>query len=46
MAHKVKDVLRTAAGKPRVFIRRMRHVPAMDATGLLALLDLRQKCQR
>lgn len=46
VADKVKDVLRDVTGKPRVFILRMRHVPAMDATGLYALLDLRRKCER
>jgi SulP family sulfate permease len=46
VADKVKDVLRDLAGKPKVFILRMRHVPAMDATGLHALLDLRRKCAR
>jgi SulP family sulfate permease len=45
-ADKVKDVLRNVAGKPRVFILRMRNVPAMDATGIHALLDIRRKCQR
>ena len=43
---KVKDVLGTVTGKPKVFILRMRHVPMMDATGLHALLDLRQSCAR
>jgi SulP family sulfate permease len=46
VADKVKDVLRNVIGKPKVFILRMRHVPAMDATGLFALLDLRRKCER
>jgi SulP family sulfate permease len=46
VADKVKDVLRDVTGKPKVFILRMRHVPAMDATGLYALLDLRRKCAR
>jgi SulP family sulfate permease len=46
IADKVKDVLRDVTGKPKVFVLRMRHVPAMDATGLFALLDLRRKCAR
>jgi SulP family sulfate permease len=46
VADKVKDVLRTVMGKPKIFILRMRNVPAMDATGLYALLDLRRKCER
>lgn len=46
VADKVKDVLRNVTGKPKVFILRMRHVPAMDASGLHALLELRHKCER
>jgi SulP family sulfate permease len=46
VADKVKDILRDLKGKPKVFILRMRNVPAMDATGLHALLDLRRKCAR
>jgi SulP family sulfate permease len=46
VADKVKDLLRGVIGRPRVFILRMRYVPAMDATGLHALLDLRRKCAR
>src|SRR5262249_9680805 len=46
VADKVKDVLRAVIGKPKVFILRMRNVPAMDATGLHALLDLKRKCAR
>jgi SulP family sulfate permease len=41
---KVKDLLETVTGKPKVFILRMRNVPMMDATGVEALLDLRRKC--
>ncbi len=43
---KVKDVLFSLDGKPKVFILRMRNVPAMDATGLYALLELRRNCER
>jgi SulP family sulfate permease len=43
---KVKDVLRDLKGKPKVFILRMRNVPAMDATGLYALTELRRSCER
>jgi SulP family sulfate permease len=46
VADKVKDVLGTVTGKPKVFILRMRNVPAMDATGLHALVELRRKCAR
>jgi SulP family sulfate permease len=44
VADKVRDVLRAVAGRTKVFILRMRYVPAMDASGLYALLELRQKC--
>ena len=43
---KVKDVVGALQGKPKVFILRMRNVPAMDATGLHALLELRRSCER
>jgi SulP family sulfate permease len=46
VADKVRDILRTVAGRKKVFILRMRNVPAMDATGLHALLELRHKCER
>jgi SulP family sulfate permease len=46
VADKVKDILRRIGSKPKVFILRMRDVPAMDATGLHALMDLRCKCER
>ena len=39
-ADKIKDVLRFVAKKPRVFILRMRSVPAMDASGIRVLDDL------
>ena len=39
---KVKDLLRQVSGKSKVFILRMRNVPAMDATGLFALLEFRR----
>jgi SulP family sulfate permease len=39
-ADKIKDVLRFVAKKPRVFILRMRNVPAMDASGIRVLDDL------
>ncbi|HMP60350.1 MAG TPA: sulfate permease [Gemmatales bacterium] len=46
-ADKLRDVLGTVGTKEkRVFILRMRHVPAMDATGLFALEELRRKCER
>ena len=41
-ADKIKDVLQFVAKKPRVFILRMRNVPAMDASGIRVLDDLFQ----
>ncbi len=39
-ADKIKDVLHFVAKKPKVFILRMRNVPAMDASGIRVLDDL------
>ncbi len=39
-ADKIKDVLHFVAKKPRVFILRMRNVPAIDASGIRVLDDL------
>jgi SulP family sulfate permease len=39
-ADKIKDVLGVIARKPRVFILRLRNVPAIDATGIRVLDDL------
>jgi sulfate permease, SulP family len=39
-AEKFKDVLAEAFRKPKVLIIRMRHVPAIDSTGLNVLRDL------
>ncbi len=44
-ADKLKDILGEVGTKPRVFILRMRHVPAIDATGLHALEQFAKKCQ-
>jgi sulfate permease, SulP family len=44
-ADKLKDTLGEVARKPDVFILRMRHVPAIDATGLHALEQFARKCQ-
>ena len=41
-----KDALRRIEKPPRVLILRMRHVLALDATGLKALEDLHQKMKR
>ncbi|HZH40788.1 MAG TPA: sulfate permease [Gemmatimonadales bacterium] len=45
-AETFKDRLSQVAGKPRVLILRMRHVPAIDSTGLNALRDLIRRCRR
>jgi SulP family sulfate permease len=39
-ADKIKDVLHFVARKPKVFVLRMRNVPAMDASGIRVLDDL------
>jgi SulP family sulfate permease len=43
-ADKIKDVLHFVAKKPRVFILRMRNVPAIDASGIRVLDDLFRSC--
>ena len=45
-ADKIKDVLHFVAKKPRVFILRMRNVPAMDASGIRVLDDLFESFSR
>ena len=45
-AETFKDRLGQIAGRPRVLILRMRHVPAIDSTGLNALRDLVRRCAR
>ena len=45
-ADKVKDVLSEISRPPRVFILRMRHVPAIDATGMHVLAQMAINCQR
>lgn len=44
-ADKLKDVITEIANPPRVFILRMPHVPAIDATGIHALEQLAKKCR-
>jgi SulP family sulfate permease len=39
-ADKIKDVLNFVAKKPKVFVLRMRNVPAIDASGIRVLDDL------
>ncbi|MEO8380948.1 MAG: sulfate permease [Acidobacteriota bacterium] len=43
-ADKLRDVLSEIAKPPKVLILRMRHVPALDATGLHALEQMARKC--
>jgi SulP family sulfate permease len=45
-AEKLKDVLSFVARRPRVFILRMRNVPAIDATGIRVLDDLHADAAR
>jgi len=45
-AEMFKDRVGRIAGKPKVLIVRLRHVPAIDSTGLHALRELIQRSQR
>jgi SulP family sulfate permease len=46
VADRLKDVLRELERPPKVFILRMRRVPAVDATGMHALDEFYLKCKR
>ncbi len=46
MADKLKDTIASIEVAPRAFILRMRHVPAIDATGINALFELQEKCTK
>lgn len=46
VADRLKDTLRGIERRPKVFIIRMRRVPAIDATGLHALEEFHDKCRR
>jgi SulP family sulfate permease len=46
VADRLKDVLRQVERPPKVFILRMRRVPAIDASGLHALDEFHDKCRR
>jgi SulP family sulfate permease len=46
VADKVRDVMNVVEGAPRVMILRLRHVPALDATGLHALEEVHRNCTR
>jgi sulfate permease, SulP family len=44
-AAKLEEVISEIAKSPKVFILRMKHVPAIDATGIYALERLAKKCR-
>jgi SulP family sulfate permease len=46
VADRLKDTLRGLEKPPKVFILRMRRVPAVDATGMHALEEFYEKCSR
>ena len=46
VADRIKDVLRGLERPPKVFVLRMRRVPAIDATGMHALDEFFLKCKR
>ena len=46
VADRLKDTLNQVERPPKVFILRMRKVPAIDATGLHALDEFADKCRR
>jgi SulP family sulfate permease len=46
VADRLKDTLRTLERPPKVFILRMRRVPAIDASGMHALDEFFDKCHR
>ncbi len=46
VAEALREALTVVENPPKVMILRMRHVLALDATGLQALLDMRRWCQR
>ncbi|HKD37452.1 MAG TPA: STAS domain-containing protein, partial [Pirellulales bacterium] len=46
VADRLKDTLNTLERPPRVFILRMRRVPAVDASGIHALEEFHAKCHR
>jgi SulP family sulfate permease len=45
VADKLKDVMGEISSPPKVFILRMRNVPAIDATGIHALEQMAKKCR-
>lgn len=45
-ADKFRNTVRGIGSRPKALILRMRHVPAVDATGLSALEDLYDRCRK
>jgi SulP family sulfate permease len=45
-AQAFRDTLGRVAGRPKVLIIRMRHVPAMDSTGMRSLRDVVQRSRK
>ncbi len=45
-AETFKDTIAATQGKPRVLILRLRNVPAIDATGMYALMDVVRRSRR
>jgi SulP family sulfate permease len=46
VADRLKDTLRQLERPPKIFILRMRRVPAVDATGMHALDEFYEKCRK
>jgi SulP family sulfate permease len=46
VADRLKDTLKSLERPPKVFILRMRRVPAIDATGMHALDEFHDKCRK
>jgi sulfate permease, SulP family len=46
VADSLNEELRQRVDQPKVFILRMRRVPAIDATGIRALTDFAEKCRQ
>jgi SulP family sulfate permease len=46
VADMLGDILRRVAKKPRIFVLRMRDVPAVDSTGIAALESFLAQCRR
>ena len=46
VAAQLRDTIGLSAGAPKAIVLRLRHVLALDASGLHALLDLRRACSR